>query len=372
MKVLHVFISLPVGGAEDLVLSVMRAAPPTDRPEVVCLRELGATGREAERNGLPVRLLSVAPHRSMSLFGLWKLSRWLRASNIAVVHTHVYNAHVYGVLAAWLAGIPSVMHHHKTFNRSRRRRWWIMRLLAKLAAVQVTLSEQTRKDIISELRVPPARVVVVPNAVDSTVFHPAQDRAAIRRQVGLRESSSIIGGVASLTPQKNHSATVAACAELVRRGVQFEAILCGEGMMRPVLEEAIAAKHLQGTIRLVGNQRPLPPWMQSFDVMVLPSTWEGQPLVLLQALACQVPIVASRIEGNIALLGSDHPGLFQTDNLDEYANLVEKVLTEDAFRQNILEYQSRILAAQPSLTEMIANLDKVYRTVALATGRKSG
>ncbi len=196
MKVVHVFISMPVGGAEDLVLSLVRASSPEFQVQAVCLRELGMAGEEALKQGLNITLFPVARRRQMNPFGVWRLSRWLRQSKADVVHTHVYNAHVYGVLAARITGIPAVMHHHKTFNRSRRRRWFIMRWLAKLAKIQITLSEQTREDIISALHLPTKRVFTLPNAVDRSVFHPAPNRTIVRRSIGLSENELLLGGVA--------------------------------------------------------------------------------------------------------------------------------------------------------------------------------
>lgn len=353
---------MPVGGAEDLVLSLMRLQGGETQTVAVCLRELGTGGMEAVEQGLPVTLLCAAPRRQVNPFGILRLSRWLRATGAEVVHTHVYNAHVYGVLAARLAGVPVMMHHHKTFNRARRRRWLVTHCLAKLAAVQLTLSDQTRADVSAALHIPLERVFSLPNAVDESVFRPAMDRVATRHSLGLPENGLLIGGVASLTPQKNHSATVRMCAEVSRGGLRFQCVICGEGMMRAKLEQEIAASNLRDCVRLVGNQRPIHPWLQSFDVLLLPSTWEGQPLILLQAMACGVPIIASRIEGNVATLGAQHPGLFDLERTSDYAELVRRVGHDADFRRALLEHQRRVFAAQPTLADYAARLDSVYRS----------
>ncbi|MDB6003635.1 MAG: putative glycosyltransferase, partial [Prosthecobacter sp.] len=151
MKAMHVFISMPVGGAEDLVLSVVRNSQPGAAAEIVCLGELGVVGEEASHHGLAVYHLPLVRGKRFNLLAVFRLARWLRAQGVDVVHSHVYNAHVYAVLAARWAGIPAVMHHHKTFNRERRRRWLIMRALARWTAAQITLSEKTREDLIDAL-----------------------------------------------------------------------------------------------------------------------------------------------------------------------------------------------------------------------------
>jgi glycosyltransferase involved in cell wall biosynthesis len=360
MKAAHVFITMPVGGAEDLVLSLMRMCKPDIDLQAVCLRELGASGTEAAAAKFPIHFLPVALSRQMNPLGIWRLSRWLRREKFDLVHSHVYNAHVYAVLAAKLAGLPCVMHHHKTFNRDRKRRWLTLRALSKLTAVQITLSEQTRLDLLSALSLEPDNVFAISNAVDSSIFNAATDKRKIRRELGLPEAGFLMGGVASLNPQKNHAATVKMCRTLRDRCVDLHAIICGEGKLRGDLEKEISALDVGSVLRLAGNQRPIHPWLQCFDALLLPSTWEGQPLILLQALACGTPVIASRIEGNIAVLGADHLGLFDLDKPDDYANTVQKLATETSFRERLLAHQQKTLSQQPALQDYAVKLRKIY------------
>lgn len=363
MKVAHVFITMPVGGAEDLVLSILRHSSEEQSAQAVCIRELGVAGECAARDGMPVTLLPLLKGKGkrFSLAAVWKLSRWLKKEDIDVVHTQVYNAHVYGVLAAWLAGVPAVMHHQKTFNRERRRRWWTMRMLSKIAARQVTLSEQTRHDVIKALAVPLNKTTVLPNFVDDSIYSPAQDRAALRRSLGLPVDAPLIGGIASLNIQKNHSATVRMMQALQKRLPEVHGIIFGEGPLREELQAQIDSLGIAGALKLAGNKRPIVPWLQALDVMVLPSSWEGQPMVILQALACHVPVVCSRIEGNTAVLGEDDPGMFDLDDDAAYVDRVHSCLTTPAFRQALIESQGNVQAAQPGFPSFLNQLATIYQ-----------
>lgn len=360
MKVLHLFISMPVGGAEDLVLSVVRQPASVLRAEVVCLKELGVCGEDARKEGLPVHLLPLVRSKRFHPLAVLRLARWMKQQRFDVVHSHVYNAHVYAVLAARIAGLPVVMHHHKTFNSERRRRWLTLRLLAKMTAAQITLSEQTREDIIAALRVPREVTHVMTNAVDPRVFCPVQDRAELRRSLGLDEQAQIIGGIASLSAQKNHSATVRLMAGMKKAMPECRGIIFGEGMMRPTLEAEIAAAGVGDVLQLAGNKRPIAPWLQALDVLLLPSTWEGQPMVLLQGMACSVPVVASRIEGNVAALGAEHPGLFELNDDADYLRKVQLCLTDGDFRARLMAYQNEQWSRQPRIEDYIERLRQVY------------
>jgi glycosyltransferase involved in cell wall biosynthesis len=103
--------------------------------------------------------------------------------------------------------------------------------------------------------------------------------------------------------------------------------------------------------------------MQAMDAFVLCSTWEGQPLAILQALACGLPVLASRIEGNVAVLGAQHPGLFNLQQPDDYAAKVLAVRRDPSFRQAILDFQRHSSPPVPSVQECAATLSQLYRRV---------
>lgn len=363
MKIVHIFLSLPVGGAEDLVLSLVRRQSPQDEVKVLCLRNLGVAGEEAKQEGLPVELLLCAPSKRLSIIGLLRLAQWLKNEGVEAVHSHVYNAHVYAVLAASIAGIPSVIHHHKTFKRDRLHRSVILRILSRLAAVQIALSENTREELLKAMPFPKTRFHVLENCVDSAAFYPAPNRAELRKKLGVGENVLIVGAIASLTSPKNHLATIRMVSAVRSEDIPVTAIVCGEGNLRPILQEEVDKLHLGSHLQLVGNKRPITPWLQILDLLVLPSLWEGQPMILIQAMACSIPIIASDIEGNIAALGREHPGLFDSQNSGQYIEMVKEFFKTNRFKDRILSYQNEFFKRKPSFDAYAQELHSIYRTL---------
>jgi glycosyltransferase involved in cell wall biosynthesis len=363
VKIAHLYLSMPVGGAEDLTVGLMSAMPPGFAIEPVCLRELGVVGVELQRAGGPVHLLPVAPTKRLNVPGIFRLSRWLREQGFAAVHTQVYNAHVYGVLAAACAGLPAVIHHQKTFRGMRWHRQLLMKWLTRLAPAQITLSEQTRDDVVRELSAGAGRVLVLPNAVDTARFRPPDARGMLRRSLGLDPDKFNFGTVASLTAPKNHAANLAMWGAARAQGLDANFLLCGEGVLRGELEQTAARLDIAGTFRFLGNQRPVHPWVQAMDVFVLCSMWEGQPLAILQALACGLPVLASRIEGNVAVLGAEHPGLFNLGQPDDYVAKALAVRRDPAFRRAIVEFQQTRSPSVPSVLDCARTLSELYQRI---------
>ena len=144
----------------------------------------------------------------------------------------------------------------------------------------------------------PARVRVVSDGIDRDLFH-VGPRDEARRRLGLDDGGPIALFIGNLAPVKGLDILVDACARLVREGVRFRCFLIGQGPLRPALQREVSRLGLGETVTLLGP-RPhdqLPDWFRAATVFVLPSRSEGVPIVLLEALACGTPFVASRVGG---------------------------------------------------------------------------
>ena len=362
LRIVYPFVTMPVGGAEDLFLSLHRHLPTGISATFVCLRDLGMLGEEARREGLPVELLPVFPTKRMNPLGIWKLSRWFREHGTRIVHAHTYHDQLFAGLAAKLAGIPLVVHQHKTLDDLPGRKGFLLRQIFRMADHVATLSEKTRLDLIARVGLDPSKVTAFPNATDPSVFHPSGDRRAERLALGLDPDRFLIGSVAQLHPTKNHAATILAAAAMGSEGADARILIFGEGQDRGVLERLIAERAPDGRIELAGRKRPIAPWMRSLDLFVLPSHWEGQPMAILQALECGIPILASRIEGNTALLGHDHPGLFDPDDVAEYSRLLAEAIRNPDFLRKLSDHQQTL--PRPSLPALAADLSALYTRLA--------
>lgn len=279
-----------------------------------------------------------------------------------MVHSHVYNVHVLAVLAARLAGVASVMHHHKSYVRERTHRHWMMRGLSALASVHVALDSILAADIARAYRVKPQRIKILPNAVDTEAFQPAEDRETLRRELGLPLTGPLIGTAASLTPPKNHSYNLRMAAALKKMGFQGAVLFFGEGPLRQALEQEAVDIGVADIVHFMGAKRPLHPWMRALDLFIMGSAWEGQPLGLFQAAACGLPIVATRIPGNISALGETYPGLVPLNQPEIYAATVLQTLQNFTFRQTILRAVEQARIRVPNLDQFRTQVAEIYQS----------
>jgi glycosyltransferase involved in cell wall biosynthesis len=206
------------------------------------------------------------------------------------------------------AGLPVVVKVHGsdvlTLGAYPSRRSGTAAALREADAV-VAVSQDLRR-AAEGLGVDPRRIQVVYNGIDTTRFCPGSKEQA-RARLGLDARRPCVLCVSNLEPVKGVEFLLQGCAALVRSGRDFACHVIGDGSLRPGLERMVSGLGLDQHVRLLGT-RPhseLPDWYRAADLFVLPSLSEGVPNVLLEATACGVPFVATRVGGvpEIAHLG---------------------------------------------------------------------
>lgn len=204
-----------------------------------------------------------------------------------------------GVAAVWLGsrlGLPVVITARGTdvtliprYAMPRRLIQGAIRDAAALISVSAAL-----KDGLVALGAPPGKVTVLRNGVDTTLFRPPEDRDAARQALGLTRPTLISVGL--LIERKGHHLVIDAMRQLPDVGL----LIVGEGPEQARLAGLVAQYGLGDRVRLLGP-RPhaeLPALYGSADALVLASSREGWANVLLEAMACGTPVVASNIPGN--------------------------------------------------------------------------
>jgi glycosyltransferase involved in cell wall biosynthesis len=325
LKVVFLFLGMPVGGAEDLALGVYPYLAPDVSAQFVCLRKLDVLGEEALDKGLPVKLLPFFLNKRINPLAIWRFSRWLRQERITVLHTQTYHAHIFGCAAAMIARVSLVIHQQKTLANLPWRKKVLFRWCLNRARIIITLTEKTRAQINKEYFISPSIIKVVPNAIDDQIFYPVSDKTKARRALGLQEDGFLFGTVASLHEVKNHRIIIDA---LVLSNTKAKLVFVGDGVERKNLECLAKDRGVAERVLFAGYQRPVEPWFQALDTFILASVWEGQPLAMLQAVSCGLPILASSIEGNIAVVGEFHCGLFDSSSPTALASLMNAVMEE--------------------------------------------
>ncbi len=270
-------------------------------------------------------------------FYLWSIRRTFARAVAEFRPDLVYATWAYpdgwaAVTLAHQARLPVVVKVHGSdilllANQGGRRRGTVEALCRAEAVIAVSQDLAQR---VVELGVEPAKVHLVYNGVDTTLFYPGS-REESRRRLGLPVEGKMILFIGNLFPVKGIDVLVQACARLTKQGEEFTCHLIGQGHLEGELKRQIEALGLTNRIRMhgsVANER-LPDWYRSANVFALPSRSEGVPNVLLEAMACGIPFVASRVGGIPEIAERGRSELVPANDATALAEALCKALKDD-------------------------------------------
>jgi glycosyltransferase involved in cell wall biosynthesis len=351
------FAELVGGGEQSLLALVERLDRRRVRP-IACVPAEGRVAEALRALGVPVTVLPLPPVRPWRVAAVaWTLRR-LRSrivrEGVALVHAHGGRGALYAGVAAW--GLPAaVIWHARTADRDP----WLDPILARLADVIVANSGATAARFRAW---PRARVLVVPNGVDLGRFTPAPADPALRRALGLPPDAPVVGYFGRLEHGKGPDVLMAAAERLEVKMPGAVLLVVGEGPLRPWLAARARARGVRAVFP--GQRGDVPALLRLCDVVVVPSRQEAFGRILIEAMAAQVPIVASAVGGIPEVCVDGSTGLLvPPDDPDALAAALASTLTDTRATQTRVRAAAADVRARFDVGVHAARVHAVYERV---------
>lgn len=278
-----------------------------------------------------------------------------------VVHTH-NGVWAKAAVAARAANVPVVVNTLHGFALGEPRyydalRWWASRYTAHIAAV----SEPLRHHLITSSKVPSAKISVLPNGIDTARFAPGKEDGSLRRRLGLSGTTPLVGCIARLDPVKNHATLISAFARVSMLCPQAHLVLIGDGPLRGELEKQVRTMGLGDTVHFTGEFADPASLYRALDVFALASLYEGTSISILEALASGVPVIATNVGGNCALLEIGRCGLLVPPNDSQaLADAIASVLLNPRLGQKLAASGRDWVTSAYSLEAMVQKYESIY------------
>jgi glycosyltransferase involved in cell wall biosynthesis len=319
--VVHVITRLIVGGAQLSVVGLCEALREHYDVRLIIGPEEGLEGslRARAAESIPLTIVptlrrDIDPRNDLA--AVTTLRRTLRGLSPAIVHTHSSKAGILGRVAAMRRSVKLVHTIHgwgHTPDDSRLRRAMLIRaerLVARRTDALVAVSSDVRDEGLQcrighpdLYEVIPAFVVLRPADLD---FDASRQRA--RRALGLEDADEIVGWVGRFVPQKDPDTLVRVLELILGSRTTARAVLIGDGPMRRDTERRLRKTGVGERVVFAGLKPDARALYAAFDVLLHPSLWEGQPLVIKEAIAERVPVVATLVTGTDDLVEEGRTG----------------------------------------------------------------
>ncbi len=351
LRVMFVITCMPVGGAETLLVELLRRL---DRrrfaPELCCLKYLGPMGEMMEEEEVLPVFSGLLKHK-FDFRVLGRLTRLLQERRIDAVVTVGTGGDkmFWGRWAAIRAGVPvicSALHSTGLPDHVER----LNRLLTPWTDAFIAVADPHALYLAMHEGCPARKVRVIPNGVDTSVFHPRWPKPALRESCGLTETDRpVIGIVAALRPEKRHDRFLAVAKKIHDAIPEAAFLIVGDGPERTRLEKLSAELGLDQAVRFLGTRSDVPELLALFDLFLLTSQMEANPVSIWEAMASECPVVSFNV-GSIdqAIVDGQTGVLVRPEDVDQMAREAIQLLRNPeragrmgrAGRERVLQYGS--------------------------------
>lgn len=318
-RIFYVIDSFDIGGAQRQLLELVRRLDKNRFEVAVCpLWPLMALEADYQETGWPIIRTHKKAHLDISV--IWRLAQEMKAFRPHIVHTMLFTGNLWGRLSAVLARPQVVISTQMSVMPKAKRQPYaalVNRVLAGVTDVITFDSMRGQRECGLARIMKRPFLKVIHNGADLQLFEASRFQAGIpelRKSLGIDDNCSILGNIARMTEQKGQEVLLQAVNLLIRKGQNLKVVLVGGGPKRRELENLADTLGIRDHVFFLGPRHDLPELLSLFDIFVLSSHWESLPVIVLEAMAMERPVVATNVAGVSEMVVHGETGLLVEAN----------------------------------------------------------
>lgn len=351
MKIIQIIPLLDLAGAETMCENLTNSLIKLGHEvTVISLYDYHSVVTERmEKNGINIFYLNKKSGLDLSL--TFKLVKIFKEYKPDVVHSHLY-AGKYAHVAALICGIKGKVYtiHNIAKNEAGKMNRTFNRFLFKHChVVPVSLTEEIQKSVVDEYNIDFEDTPVVFNGVSMEKCHIKNNYTECKRILHIGRFSA----------QKNHEVLVKAFSTVVNRGHDISLYLYGQGELEESIKELVKNLNMDQNIFFCGLTDDVYSVMESSDIFVLPSLFEGMPMTLIEAMGTGMPILASNVGGIPDMIENEKSGLLCEPTVEGVAAGLERLISSADDRK--LYGQNAVISSEKfSADKMAKDYYEIY------------
>jgi L-malate glycosyltransferase len=372
LKVMHLVLSLEIGGTERVICDFVRGLDPNGISSIVCcLDEIGHFGRALEQDGYSVYVLRRKPGIDWSIPG--KLAEIAIREGVDLIHAQQYTPFFYALLAKYFLRLIErhevrlvFTEHGIPYPYKKKLSHSVLNpILFSGADELLTIAEFTKNNLVKFENFPAKRTKVVYNGVDLSRFASPVDVLEMKRSLSIPANAKAIGIVARLDPVKNHAMLLRTFQRIAAAIPDVYLLVVGDGPENESLTDLCHKLRIEARTLFLGSRDDVPALLRILDVFVLPSFSEGMSTAIIEAMCAGVPVVATRVGGNSEVVRDGFTGyLVEVGHDDEMVDRIVRLLQNDSQRQKMSRLGCQDVETRFTLEKMVSAYTDIYFNIA--------
>jgi len=352
------------GGAEEHILALLRGL---DRSyfhlSLVCTPVMAK--RLAQDMPADVEVFPLSLRMPTQLTSMLQLATLIRRNRVDVLHSHLFYASLFASPIAWLCRVPVIIetpHVREAWRHGWRSSYLVDRIIASTVDRYIAVSRANARYLVEEKRIRPEKITIIRNGCDVTRFHPFHVvPAGMKESLGFCSSDPVLAIIGRLEPQKGHRILLEALQIVRAEFPQVRLVCVGEGSLRPEFETYVLAAGLQDAVRFVGFRGNVEDWLALADLTILPSFFEGLPIIAIESLATARAVVATAVDGTPEIVLDGRTGLtVAPGDASELANAIQRLLRDPELSRTLGENGRQLVTEHFDVRKQVQQTQSLY------------
>ena len=309
---------------------------------------------------------------SFNLRYLRRIGSIARKVKADLICAHLYGSAIYASALGAISGIPVVSVFHGGADIAARDRFTGIKtaIIRRGSRRIVFVSDSLREELAGTLKIDPARSTIIPNGIDTQTFRPGRDES-IRQALNLPPDAILVGAIGNIRPAKAYDNFLHAARALRQRSDRFHFVIAGQydGALADELMRLRSELDLGNCVSFLGLRSDVATVLHNLDIFALSSKSEGFSIACVEAMACGVPVVATRCGGPEEILDSTCGVLVRPSDATELAEAIYRLAHEPDAARTMASAALKRAESEFSLARMLTRYEALFETVA---GRDSG
>lgn len=362
LNVMFLLSSMPVGGAETLLVNLVRRMSDGFRPQICCLKELGELG-ESISNEFPTHSNLIKHKYDVGVIS--RLKKLFHDNEIdAIVTVGAGDKMFWGRIAANRSRVPVILSAlHST--------GWpdgvgkLNRTLTSITDAFIAVAKSHGEFMVDFEKFPLDKVKVIPNGVDTDRFRRDRfDGQVVRKELGIDPHDPVCGIIAALRSEKNHMLFLRSAALVTKEIPEAKFLIVGDGPEKEMLTSAVNDLALKDNVIFTGSRSDIPELLSAVDVFSLTSRNEASPVSIMEAMSMEIPVVAPDVGSISDTVSHGETGfLFNNGEAECIADFWISLFNDADLSRRFGEAGRRVIVENSSLDVMVKGYEELINQV---------
>jgi glycosyltransferase involved in cell wall biosynthesis len=362
IRILHTIDTTGPGGAETIFISLIKGLDRQKFEPTVIIRGRGWVYNELLKIG--IEPIFINSRGSFNLRYLFELVHVIRQKKIDLIQSHLFGSNVYSSLVGMICNIPVISTFHGFIDMRDKERFSLMkRWIVNLGSKKIVfVSDKLKHFYVTSKGFSKKKSVTIYNGVDTLNFKPQPD-TSIREKLGLGPDNLLVGSVGNIRPAKGYDYLLEAARLVINQYPRVRFVVAGEGSGKlfDSLLDLRKKLELENHFFFIGFEPDVSKFINNLDIFVLPSVSEGFSISTIEAMACGVPVIATRSGGPEEIVRDTENGLLvKASSSIDLAGGMSKLFMDAGLKQKLISIGLETVTTKYSIKSMISSYCQIY------------